>query len=274
MRTGRPKKTEWAQCKVEGCSRTTKGGAKGFCRSHYALAHRGIYDWSSGKRLRPMKRVRSYGPGAHCLAPQCNRKPKALGLCTLHYQQLESGVDLGVAIPDRGYEKSAATYEGSTCKVPGCGQRPVNRWMCNKHTHQREAGIIDEDGNQLRPFIPAGRRPLDWRKELAGYILVRAPKEHPGARHDGSIYEHRLVMEKQLGRYLEPGEVVHHINGVRDDNRIENLQLRRSRMEHGHGHEMIEDVEKALSVLDQLVNAGMTGGEDIKARMRLIANRL
>jgi hypothetical protein len=146
--------------------------------------------------------------------------------------------------------------------------------MCSKHSQQRAAGIIDEGGKKLRGHRKSGRRPLDWRKELAGYILVRAPEGHPGASHDGSIYEHRLVMEKHLGRLLESGEVVHHINGERADNRIENLQLRRSRKDHGHGHEGMEDVESALTVLEELVNKGMTGGADIKKRLQRVARRL
>lgn len=55
-----------------------------------------------------------------------------------------------------------------------------------------------------------------------GYILVRAP-EHPMASRAGYVMEHRLVMAEHLGRNLTPREVVHHINGQKSDNRIENL---------------------------------------------------
>ena len=65
-----------------------------------------------------------------------------------------------------------------------------------------------------------------------GYIEVYAP-EHPLARGKKYVREHRLVMEKHLGRYLQPYEQVHHRNGVKNDNRLENLELISGRVHLG-----------------------------------------
>jgi hypothetical protein len=74
------------------------------------------------------------------------------------------------------------------------------------------------------------RGPLShhWKHGLAktseGYIAEYSP-DHPRADMNGRVLQHRLVMEKSIGRYLFPNENVHHKNGIRSDNRIENLEL-------------------------------------------------
>lgn len=56
-----------------------------------------------------------------------------------------------------------------------------------------------------------------------GYVLVYLP-QHPNARN-GTIFLHRVVMENELGRPLQEGEIVHHRNGDKSDNHPENLEL-------------------------------------------------
>lgn len=64
-----------------------------------------------------------------------------------------------------------------------------------------------------------------------GYVLVHRPG-HPNSVKSGYIREHRLVMSESIGRPLRPGEVVHHIDGDRTNNRIENLQLFSKNADH------------------------------------------
>jgi hypothetical protein len=58
-----------------------------------------------------------------------------------------------------------------------------------------------------------------------GYVLIRVGKSHPLADSRGYAYEHRIVAERKLGRSLNPGEIVHHIDGNKQNNSIENLNV-------------------------------------------------
>lgn len=66
-----------------------------------------------------------------------------------------------------------------------------------------------------------------------GYIRVTVPKGTSGADCNNRMLEHRYVMQVHLGRPLTSNETIHHVNGKKSDNRIENLQLRKGR--HGKG---------------------------------------
>jgi len=70
-----------------------------------------------------------------------------------------------------------------------------------------------------------------------GYVGLLLP-EHPNAR--GNYYpEHRYIVEKKIGRLLEKTEVIHHINEIIDDNRIENLYLFKNSKEHSRYHALV-----------------------------------
>lgn len=89
------------------------------------------------------------------------------------------------------------------------------------------------------PNISGIRHP-NWKGgkgSVNGYSTIFSPK-HPFCHPRGYVYEHRLVMEKYLGRYLKPEERIHHINGTKTDNNIENLKLFADESKHQKFHNL------------------------------------
>ena len=75
---------------------------------------------------------------------------------------------------------------------------------------------------------------------MTHYKKVYKP-DHPYAMSCGCVYEHRLVMEQLLGRYLDPGEQVHHVDENKENNSPGNLKLCSSQKEHSQEHSYDED---------------------------------
>ncbi len=82
---------------------------------------------------------------------------------------------------------------------------------------------------------------------LKGYPVIYAP-QHPRAKSNGYVREHILVVEKMLGRPLKDGEVVHHINEDKKDNRPENLMVFASQSDHMRYHWDLRHSENGMEV--------------------------
>ena len=87
---------------------------------------------------------------------------------------------------------------------------------------------LSEETKKKLSIANKGKNNPNWKGgrkiDKDEYILIKKP-DHPCANCQGYVPEHRLVMEKKLRRYLTNNEVVHHSNGIRDDNREENLRI-------------------------------------------------
>lgn len=98
----------------------------------------------------------------------------------------------------------------------GCSRQCVSDRM-------KEAGIP-----RLPQWSMPGARNGSWKGgrqiDSDGYILIHSP-DHPNANAAGYVREHRLVMEKMIGRHLLPSEVVHHRDGNKQNNEPSNLEL-------------------------------------------------
>jgi hypothetical protein len=103
------------------------------------------------------------------------------------------------------------------CTYTDCGRKHKGRGYCQGHLTQVKRG---KELTPLKPYnVDAG-----FRVSGDGYIELYLPTYENG-RKDGYILEHRYVMEQHLGRSLFRHENVHHKNGVKTDNKLENLEL-------------------------------------------------
>jgi hypothetical protein len=146
---------------------------------------------------------------ALCIVEKCKRVGRTNSLCPAHLARKKAGKSL--TEPIREYTKKK---QPKLCSVRGCDRKFYSRTFCRYHYDRARGGQFDPQSTKSGEWG-------DWYTNRQGYRERR--RVHHGKLE--RVLEHRYVMSQMLGRLLYPKENVHHINGVRDDNRPSNLEL-------------------------------------------------
>jgi hypothetical protein len=187
-------------CSLDGCSQPVI--ARGMCRRHYARWYKTGDPGPVG-----LKRLPDHAP---CSVDGCDKPNCANGLCEMHRWRMRAKGDPG---PVGHLHRGRTAQPDVKCKVDECYRitRGGRDGYCRLHSARLERGL------ELGPAEPL-RAPRGSGSSHDGYRRIYVPD---GRR----VMEHVYVMEHHLGRELVPGENVHHRNGHRSDNRLENLEL-------------------------------------------------
>lgn len=190
-------------CQYESC--TVKARARGFCAKHYRVIRNqgGFSDLSS------------------CSVEGCGGSVYAKGYCETHYTSYRRyGNPLVRKRVRRG--QGTTTSQGYRVRVQEGRHILEHREVMEAHLGRclkASEWVVHVNGDRadnrlenLRVVVKGG-----GGRDLRGYWMVY--------RQGKKVPYHRLLVEERLGRPLLPHETVHHINGVRDDNRLENLEL-------------------------------------------------
>lgn len=142
-------------------------------------------------------------------------------------------------VPRKHYPGHGGRLKTELCAVKTC-KRPTERDIyCNAHYLRVRTHGDPQEG---RPITVRKGSYIDNR----GYVRIPA-NGHPNGHKNGSMLEHIKVMAEAIGRPLFPDETVHHKNGVRHDNRPENLELWSGR--HPKGARVVDQIRWAKAVL-------------------------
>jgi len=156
------------------------------------------------------------------------------------------GHEIGKSPPKGKYIWSAC----DSCGIP--------RWVVFvKYTNAPKNSLCLRCGTK-KAMIKRGKNKQCKQKKKGGYICVHLSDKSsffPMATKRGWVRQHRLVVAKHLGRNLDKSEIVHHLNGNKKDNRIENLSLL-SISSHSKVHKgipfirRIQDLERSVKCLE------------------------
>lgn len=167
-------------------------------------------------------------PPRTCSVEGCDRRHDAKGYCPFHYVRWRKYDDPMGGGPSR----REVNNKTLGCSIDGCEREGYAKQLCRAHyIRLRKYGDPLElsdwakgDRSKATGWQARKMQPGQRQRQGQGYVYVFQP-ESPMSNSRGLVFEHRWVMAQHLGRDLLPTESVHHINGEKADNRVENLEL-------------------------------------------------
>ena len=173
-----------------------------------------------------------------CKINNCNKNYLAKGYCNKHYQRYRKYGNPEEPSHKGGWNKKIPIEK--ICEIcntkfyikPSLKNRKYCCFKCYKISSKgkRKLPLGFKHSLKTKEFFSLSRKGNNnpcWRGgriKRRGYNFLYKP-EHPFCTKQGYIAEHRIIIEKQIGRYLYRWEVCHHINKIKDDNRPQNLMV-------------------------------------------------